>query len=276
MILNPNGDVLENTPFFNTEFVKTNKVKSMRGNYATKFDMDIIRPNEDAYIYEFDRLGQMVRQYKIHFGDTLINTFQYDYKGNIMVHRESNKFGYHEYRYKYDQQNRLIEMEQRRDKKSTYNKLSFELDPTKVVSAEKYEYIALEGNDFKRMCYNSVGRIYRIEFYYFDKKNRITKKESALHNGRNRIEVLFFYDEENRIIELKTISKFANPIVIQKLFEYGTTGELLSKKVFRAEKIISEEQLVYSEDTKLLKAIISRGAEHNKLTILKFDRCSYF
>ena len=272
MIVNPKGEVLENTPFFNAEFVKSKNVRSIRGNYATKFDMDIIRPNEDAYVYEFDRLGQMVRQYKVHLGDTLINTYQYDYKGNITVHRESNKFGYHEYRYKYDQLNRLTEMELRRDKVSAYNKLSFELDQTKIVSTEKYEYIALDGKNYKRMCYNSAGRIYRIEFYYFDKKERLYKKESALHNGRNRMEVLYFYDKMNRIVELKTISKSTNPIITQKKFEYGENGELLSKKVFRDEKIISEEQLVYHEDTKLLKAIISRGAEHNKLTILKFDK----
>lgn len=276
MVINPKGEVLENTPFFNAEFVKEKNVKSMRGNYATKYDMDIIRPNEDAYVYEFDRLGQMVRQYKIHLGDTLINTYQYDYKGNIMVHRESNKFGYHEYRYKYDQQNRMTEMEMRRDKVSNYNKLSFELDQNKIVSSEKYEYIPLDDGNYKRLCYNSADRIYRIEFYYFDKNGRLFKKESALHNGRNRTEVHFIYDKAGRIIELKSISKATTPIITKKIFEYDEKGDLLAKKVYRDDKIISEEQLVYFEDTGLLKAIISRGDEHNKLTILKFDRYRKF
>ena len=271
MLNNPSGEVLGNRPFFNPEFVKNQQIRSIRGNYSTKYDMDVIRPNEDVFVYEFDNLGQLVRQYKIHLKDTLINTYQYDYKGNIVMHRESNKLGYYEYRYKYDDQNRVIEKEVRRDKVYDYNKWSFELDKSAIISTEKFEYIQLTGKDFKKICYNSSNRIYRIEFYYHNLKGLLSKKESAMHNGRGRIEVNYKYNASGLLTEIESTAKKTSPIVTLKTFEYDQKGNVLSKKEFRNNKIFSEDQLVYNEDTKTLRAIISRGQESDKLTILKFD-----
>ena len=98
MLDNPKEEVLEDKPFFNIDFIQKNNIKRISGTYSTKFDRDIIRPNNDKYVYEFDRLGQLVRKYRLHSNDTLIATFLYDYKGNISMHRESNKFGFYERR----------------------------------------------------------------------------------------------------------------------------------------------------------------------------------
>lgn len=269
MLVNPKGEVLEDMPFFNAEFMKAHNVKSFRGNYSTKFDHDIIRPNEDSYVYEFDKLGQLVRKYKILMKDTLISTYLYDYKGNVTMHRESNKFGYYEHRYKYDDRNRMIEMELRREKEASYNKFSFELDESNVVATERYEYIPLEGIDYKKMCYNGAGRIYRIEFYYFNEDQQLAKKESALHNGTGRSEVNYFYNAKGQIEEVKTISKASKTHSKQKIFTYDESGNVLSRKIYRNDDLISEEQLVYDEKTSLLKAVISR-VENNKLVILEF------
>ena len=270
MLLNPKGEVLEEMPFFNADFIRKHEVKSFRGSYATKFDHDIIRPNDDAFVYEFDRLGQLVRKYKIMKGDTLLSTYIYDYKGNVLIHRETNKMGYYEYRYAYDSENRMTEMEVRRDNKTAQNKLSFELDEKTTVAKEKYEYLELEGKDYKKMCYNSAGRIYRIEFYYFNDKGQLAKVESALHNGTGRTEVNYFYDNQGRVEEVQTISKSSKTNVKRKLFTYDEDGNVLSRHIYRNDQLIMEEQLVYDEETKLLNAVISREAEQPMLTILEF------
>lgn len=275
-VLNPYGEILEGLPFFNKDVIKQFNVKSIRGHYATKFDMDVIRPNSDAYVYEFDRLGQLVREYKIHMGDTLISSFQYDYKGNITLHRESNKFGYYEKRYSFDDRNRVTKLELRRDKKSHFNKLSFELDESKIVSEESFEYIALEGLNYKKLCYNSSNRVYRIEFYYFNEKGQLIKKESALHNGSGRVEVNYKYSFKGMVEEVVTVGVGSGRHEKTKKFEYDKLGNVLSRKVFRNAKIISEEQFVFFERTGLLKAIISRGAAGNMLTILQFSKYTNF
>lgn len=276
MLLNPKGDVLEDMPFFNPEFIKKHNIKSFRGGYATKFDHDIIRPNNDAFVYEFDRLGQLVRKFKIHMGDTLLSTYIYDYKGNVIIHRETNKFGYYEHRYRYSSDNRLMEMELRRDKKSHMNKLAFELDEKHTVAHEKYEYIPLEGNDYKRVCYNSADRVYKIEFFYFDSQGRLIKKESALHNGSGRSEINYFYDDQGHVEEVKTISKASRTHTNRKIFTYDEEGNVMSRMMYRNDKVISEEQLVYFEDSKLLKAILSRAEEGSMITILQFTNYKNF
>lgn len=276
MVINTSGEVLGNKPFFNADFVKNLNIRSFRGNYSTKFDLDVIRPNEDSFVYEFDNLGQLVRQYKIHMKDTLINTYQYDYMGNIVMHRESNKLGYYERRYKFDAQNRVIQEELRRDKVYDHNKWSFELEKSTVVSTEKFEYIELTGKDYKKICYNSANRVYRIEFYYYNQDGLLSKKESAMHNGRGRIEVNYEYNGLGQITQIESTAKRTTPIVTLKVFEYDDLGNVLSRKEFRNNKILSEDQLVYDEDSKMLKAVISRGEEANKLTILKFDNYRHY
>lgn len=276
MVQNPMGEILEGKPFFNPEMIKKFNVKSIRGHYATKFDMDVIRPNSDAYVYEFDRLGQMVREYKIHMGDTLISTFQYDYKGNITLHRESNKFGFYETRYFFDERNRVVKQEIRKDINAYSNKLSFELDESKIVSEESFEYIPLEGINYKKLCYNGANRVYRIEFYYFNDKGQLLKKESALHNGSGRVEINYVYTKNGEVKEVNTTSVGSGTHQRSKSFEYDSAGNVLSRKIFRNGKIISEEQLVFFERTGLLKAIISRGAAGNMLTILQFSNYQNF
>ena len=270
MLLNPDGEVLENAPFFNPDFIKKHKVKSFRGTYATKFDRDVIRPNEDAFVYEFDKLGQLVRKYKILKADTLLSTYIYDYRGNVIIHRETNKMGYYEYRYSYNKENRLVEKEIRRDNQTTQNKLSFELDEKAMISKEKYEYISLTGKDYKKKCYNSSGRIFKEEFFYFNDEGQLVKIESALKTGMSRTEINYFYDKKGRLEEVKTISKATKTHIKRRLFEYDDKDNVVARFIYRNDKLIMEEQLVYYRETELLQAVISREAEQPMLTILEF------
>ncbi|MEX1002531.1 MAG: hypothetical protein WDZ35_10495 [Crocinitomicaceae bacterium] len=276
MLLNPKGEVLEEMPFFNPDFIKSLHIKSFRGTYATKFNQDIIRPNDDTFVYEFDRLGQLVRKYKIRLNDTLVTTYQYDYKGNVIVLRESNKYGFHEYRYKYDQRDRLIEMELRRDKKPVRNKLSFELDENTVVAKEKYEYLPLGEMDYKRLCYNQSGRIYKTEFYYFNDRELLAKKESALHNGNNRVEVNYFYNEQDKITEVKTRFISSEREDARKIFTYDEAGNVLSRHIYNGKQLLIEEQLVYKKEDNTLKAILSREANEAMITILQFKEYRFY
>ncbi|UKN00742.1 hypothetical protein K6119_13475 [Paracrocinitomix mangrovi] len=270
LLQNQRGEIFGEMPFFNPDFVKKQNLKSFKGSYSTKYDHDIIRPNNDEFVYEFDKLGQLVRKIKIHRNDTLISAYQYDYKGNVIIYRESNKLGYYEQRYTYDNFDRMTSMEIRRDKENNMNKLTFELDESKVVAKERYEYIALEDKDYKKVCYNGSDRVFRTEFYYFNTDGKLAKIESALFNGTGRTEQNYFYDEEGRLEEISTISKASKTHTKKTIFTYDELGNVLSRHVYRNDKLIAEDQLVYFADSKLLKAVINRENENPMLTILQF------
>ena len=276
MLENPRGEILEERPFFNPEFIKKHKIRSFRGNYSTKFNFDIIRPNNDVFVYQFDRLGQLVRKYKILKGDTLATSYQYDYKGNITLRRETNKFGFYEYRFWYDDRDRMTKMEIRREQEVDYNKFSFELDESTIIAVEKYEYISLGQLNYKRICYNKSGRIYKNEYYYFNEDGYLAKRETALHNGNNRVEENYFYDQKNRVTEVKTIFVSAGGRSERKIFEYDEMGNIISRKVYSGENIAQEDQLVYREKDNSLKAIISREAGESMLTILEFKLYRFY
>lgn len=276
MIVNQNGEVFENKPFFNKDFIQKHNIKFIRGNYSTKLDMDIIRPNDDRFVYEFDKLGQLYRQYKIHMNDTLVSTYQYDYKGNVLVHKESNRVGYYEYRYTYDQQGRITSLETRRDYLAQQNKLSFDLDQSKIIAKETYEYEQLEGIDYKLKAYNGSGRIYKVQYYYHNENGQLTEMESALHNGRSRTKKTYQYNENGQLISVTELSGKGFMSEEEKSFEYDEFGRLSAKKIYRNKKLLKEDQIVYQDNNDKLRAIISRGEAKNKLTILKFDEYRFY
>ena len=77
MINNLSGDAFTDIPFFDSQFIKRNRIKSLEGNYSRKKDGDVVRPSIDFFKYSFDTSGKLINsiQVKSDFGkkDTILN-----------------------------------------------------------------------------------------------------------------------------------------------------------------------------------------------------------
>ena len=273
---NTEGQTFGEKPNFVEDFVRRNKIKSIKGTFSTKAAMDYIRPNDDIYIYKFNQSGELTLEYKTQLGDTLVTIYLYDDRGNLTVLRKSDQYGFHSYHYKYDALNRIIYSEYRRDTNRGQDKLAFEPDQSLIVSTETFEYIELEGKNYKKIYYNNTGNIYKEEFFYFDENNYLIRQEGILKTGSGRTNTTYAYDEKGRLLEKYSESFVMGNYTSKYAYEYDEFGNILSLKYYRNGEYITEYQIMYYPETLLLLGIITRDHATNFMTILSFKEYVYF
>lgn len=276
MLDNTEGKTFGDVPFFNTEFVKRNKIKSIKGFYSTKATLDYIRKTKDIYFYEFNTKGQLTKDFRTQYGDTLVSMYEYDDKGRLQLMRKSDKGGFHAYHYTYDDQDRVLEEEYRRDVSKVGDKTKFQLDRTFVVSIEKYAYEDLEGGHYKKIYFNSAGKVYKEEFFYKNEFGNLARQEGRLKMGSGLTNTTYTYDEKGRVIEKMVEKKVMGNYVSKWVYEYDTHDNVLAQHYYKDDKYITEIQIVYSDATMLLEAIISRDEETNFVTILQFSDVTFY
>jgi hypothetical protein len=270
-----NGELFNETPFFNTVFIKQNKIKEIKGYYSTKVDLDMIRPTNDVYAYLFNENGQLIKEYNTKYGDTTVIQYTYDTNSNVITIRKSDKYGFHSYHYQYDSLNRITFKEYRRDLNRTGDKLNFELDKTYRISSESYTYENTSVG-LKKSYFNSKGILYQIEFFYKDEHGFLVKQESHLITGYGRAITTYKYGDKGLLTEKHTETHFAGKTSTTYKYEYDDNQNILAQHYYRNEKYITEFQIVYNSKTMLLSAIITRDDTTNFITILKFSDYTFF
>lgn len=276
IIDNTEGKTFGDVPYFNVEFVKRNKIKSIRGFYSTKATLDVIRKTKDYYCYEFNAIGQLTKDYQTQFGDTLVRQYEYDANGRIIVLRKSDKNGFESYHYTYDERGRLLEEEYRRDVNKGRDKINFVLDQSYSVSIEKYEYVEMEGLNYKKLYYNTAGKIYMDEFFYFEEHGYLIRQEARLKMGSGLSDTRFTYDEKGRVSE-KIVEKRGMGNYISKWrYEYDDHSNIMAQHYYKNDVYLTEHQVVYFQESLLLKAIITRDVETDFMTILQFTDYTFY
>ncbi len=269
------GELFSEDPEFNQTFILDNKIKSIKGFYSTKSNLDRIRPNSNVYVYEFNTLGQLVKDYKTIFNDTIIRYYEYDARNNLLSIRKTDNYGYYSYQFKYDSLDRVIEKEYRRDLNKTYSKLNFDLDKSFSISKQKYSY-EMTKLGLKKYYYNTTGKVFRIEFFYQDENGYLLKQESNAIKGSTIGKVEYEYNEQGLLKERITTSLLATHNVSKIKYDYDANENILAQHYYRKGKYRTEYQIVYDSRTMLLSALLERDIETNIITILKFSDYTYF
>jgi len=272
---NSNGTTFGDKPFFNTNFIKFNKIKTIKGYYSTKAEASGIIKSNDIYQYDFNKKGELTREFKTKYSDTIINEYEYDLRGNLTIHRKSDKKGYHTYAYNYDSLNRVISKEYRHDINKSKNRLNFELDKSYIISGETYSYETTPVG-LKKSYFNHSGKLYQTEFYYEDKNGYLTKFESQLLTGRGKRKTEFLYGDKGLIIEKKSETVFMKTTTNSTKFEYDENQNVLAQHYYRNGEYLTEYQIIYSEATGLLDVILTRDVKLNFITIIKLTDYSFY
>lgn len=270
------GQTFGEQPFFNDSFVKNNQIKSIKGFYSTKATLDIVRPTDDFYYYEFNKQGQLIKDYFTRFKDTLISHYSYDDKGNIASIRRSDKHGFYSYNFTYDSAGRVIEKDYRRDVNQTRNKVNFVLDRSFIVSVEKFEYVDFDSSSYKMLYYNNTGKVYKEEFYYFDEYNNLVTLEGRMKMGSGYNKTTYTYNNLGLLVEKTEFSKLINTTDSKWLYEYDAFGNVYALHIYKNGVYTTEYQIVYDQSTMLLNAIVTQDEETELLTILKFSAYTYY
>jgi len=278
------GQILDNTegqtfgdyPYFNQNFVSRNKIKCIKGFYSTKASLDVIRKTKDIYQYEFDAKGRLVKELRTQFGDTLVSIFEYNASGQLDVLRKSDNYGFHSYHFSYDERNRITKKEYRRDVNKNGDKYNFELDRSFIVSEERFEYVPLEGQNYKKKYLNNAGKIYKEELFFFNEFDFLVRQEARLVMGSGITNVFFTYDEMGRVIEKKMEKRMTSKSIASWKYEYDEHDNILALHYYKNENYLKETQVVYKPETLLLEAFINRETENDFVTILQFKGYEFY
>ena len=275
MLDNSSGVLFSEDPKFNQSFIKRNKIKSVTGYYSTKADYDRIRPTNNIYVYEFNQKGQLIKDYKTYYGDTVVRMYDYNSSNQLIMLRQSDKFGFHAYHYSYDSLNRVISKEYRRDVNGRGSKINFTLDQSLSIYVETYKYEGNE-NQLKKSFYNNLGKLYKQAFYYTDDNGYLYKEESQTINGNARSEANYTYNESGYLREKTTQQQFGGKASTRIKFDYDAQNNILAQHYYRNGVYKTEFQIVYNSATLLLSALLARDIETNVITILKFSNYTYY
>ncbi|MBK9190357.1 MAG: hypothetical protein IPM77_02050 [Crocinitomicaceae bacterium] len=256
--------------------MRTHQIHTIKGSILSKADHDVLRETNHATYYKFNKFGELTFEYKTVLNDTIFTLYVYDERSNLIIKRTADKFGFESCHYRYDSQNRLISKEVRIQSNTGQDKYLHVPDESFLQRTEKYEYVELGTDSYKKNYLNNSGTIYREEFFYFDDKNRLIRQEAYQKSGSGKSVLEVFYNENGQLIEKKATSSVMENYSTSYQYEYDESGNIYAMKFYENDVYKTEFQFVYDSESGYLKAIISRDVETQRMTIVKYDSYTFF
>jgi hypothetical protein len=279
MLNNQEGDAFLESPFFNQENIKANKIKKISGTYHFKRINDRMRPLGLIYGCEFDQEGRMVMQYEttkfLDRVDTTVNLFEYNEQGLLHIHRKYDANAYYAEVYQYDNEARVIRIEYRKDINKNANPLRFVLEKQYLISFETMAYERYEQQE-KKTHFNNFGLPFQYSFFYRNDLGYLTQivENMAVSSGQRT--TTFSYNERGLIAEKRMVSSVMGNSSYKITYVYDQIGNLLSSELYRNGVYTTETQVIYNSKTGLVSSLLKRQIDTQLITILQLDNYEFY
>lgn len=279
MLNNSEGDAFLESPFFDAEHIRANKIKKISGSYHFKKLNDRMRATNLIYGCEFDTLGHITKQYETkNIGnkiDTVVCYYEYNHLGLLLTKRKYELSAYFAEVYDYDSLRRLIKIEYRRDLNRSSNPLTFVLEKQYLVSYETISYERFDRQE-KRTHYNNFGMPFQYSFFYYNDLGYLTQivDNMAVSSGQRKVK--FEYNERGFIAEKSVISTVMGNSAFQIHYLYDRFGNFEQSDLYRNNVHISQTQIIYNSKTGLVSSLLKRQIDNNLITILQFDSYEFY
>lgn len=275
---NSRGLAFTDVPFFNTEFIKTNKIREIRGAYTFKKQGDVMRQTNYVYIFTFDLQGRLERHYQTAKGDggvdTIVRFYTYDNLNHLRSSRESEKTGFITRYYTYDDQGRTITEEIWRDIDTLNSQLQPEIERSLLWNTETMKYKTYNGQ-LKKKVFNSNGNQYLETTSTYDSLGYLKAVEDLYIITRARTITKYTYQDRGWIDKVEVFHN-NNPVPVNETrFTYDQFGNLKTKLVYKNGVFTTEYAVIYSPDTGLLSSVIIRDVSTNFMSIIRFSEAVF-
>lgn len=280
MLDNSKGFAFTELPYFNEQFVKMNRIKSLVGSFQYKKTGETIKNSKFIYRYEFDEKGHLVYSLETKLIGTIVDTvvlyYEYDDKNNLSVVRQKDDKGFFATKYIYDDKNRLVKEEYYRDIDTTTNNVSNpSFERSIFINSERYEYQENTAM-LKKTYYNNYNFPYLDEYIYTDKLGLVTKREKVVRTTSSLTTIEYEYNEKGWVSKEKNFSATNANNNKEVTFNYDKQGNLIDKQIYKNGVHVQDIQLIYNTKTGILSYTLTRDVATNYITILKFDKINYF
>jgi len=255
---------------FNEEFIAENGIKRIVATNSTKSDGQPLRQGKEYYYWKFDHKGRTIGHGKTlentitNSADTLHLVMRYDKNDRLAYKTEHMGERLKSYHYKYNNEGKII-------KTDIKEKTNYDNETGFITSVDSYEYRNISDSSIICNTFNENGASYREQMYTYDANQRILEKSGRYLRGNVRTKESYAYNEMGYLLE-----KFIYQDVQDEDYEkysliHDKIGNVHKIKTYRNTVNKNILDVIYFEDTILLKAIIDQDVETHDLNIIKFD-----
>lgn len=274
MLDNRQGLAFTDKPFFDTEFIRINNVKTLNGRFTYKKAGDIMRNTEYAYVYSFDSLGRLISSFETRKDDGTIDTtwniYLYNQQNLVTEHKRGDGNGFTSSLYTYDDKLRVTSENFVREYLD-----SLGLIQRTILNAETMKYEEYNGQT-KKTVYNSYGLPYLQENSYYNEMGYLVERSERLMMTSRTSKITYEYNEKGLISSIKTIIGDAEIPSEETKFLYDEHGNLQDKHYYREGIFITEIEMIYNDRSMLLTYVLTRDVATNFIMILNFKEYDFF
>ena len=272
VIDNQLGKGFDQFPVFNPKYIKQKRIKEIKATFFTKKTGDIMRESPKFTVVEFDLLGRLVlhKEGSKSVDYTDVNHLEYSYNTKDLLAREKKKLGnnWKVTDYFYDTIGQVI-------KEEYHLETIFFSDEGYSIQDSLLDYEISRYKNYsnykKRIVYNSYGNPYLDIMYYFNKSNQIIEIAKKLKMTSEINETKLFYNQKNQIDSLVFFSSLFPKETESVYFTYDKYGNIIDKKIYINQKLIFRIDFVYNNKTGMLSSILKQEIASNFLSIIRFE-----
>lgn len=274
MLDNRYGSAFTDKPFFNSDFIRSNKVHKLNGKFTYKKPGDMMRETQYMYVYEFDSLGRLSSSFETRKDDGTIDTtwnvYLYNKENRLIEHKRGDGKGFTSTGYEYDEKGNQTKESYIREYVDSLGNAQ-----RTVLNSEsmKYEYYDLQ---VKKTVYNNYDLPYKYEFIKYNELGYLVEREERLIMTMSVTTIKYTYNDKGYIASISSFEG-ANTIPTEEyLYIYDDFGNLLEKHLYRNGVFTTEFEMIYNEKSKLLSYVLTRDVASNFIMILGLKDYEFF
>ena len=274
MLDNRNGSAFTDKPFFNTDFIRSNKVHKLNGKFTYKKPGDMMRETQYKYVYEFDSMGRLSTSFETRKDDgtvdTTWNVYLYNQKNQLIEHKRGDGKGFTSTGYEYDEKGNQTKESYIREYIDSLGNAQ-----RTVLNSEsmKYEYYDLQ---VKKTVYNNYDLPYKYELIKYNELGYLVEREERLIMTMSVTTIKYTYNDKGYIASISSFDGSNTIPTEENLYIYDDFGNLLEKHLYRNGVFTTEFEMIYNDKSKLLSYVLTRDVATNFIMILGLKDYEFF
>ena len=284
---------------FNTEFIKSKKIRSITFDIIDKKDFETPVDKNLMHYYEFDTTGLLKRFYFTNIVKTIEkeyhappvyrkrrlvrkgytyfkNEYVYDTVSTVFIYNKENLIlkryndgTYYESRYyNYDAKNRLTKERRVKETNAGSDPKTFVLGSQTIISEDSFQYLDISDTQYKQICLNSENRPYKEIIVNTDAKGNIVSKNEMYTVAWIIQNTEYIYD--NDLLTGAVFKGNANgDVVLKTTYEYDTLNCIYAEKQYKNGILLKEISYVTEQASRQLNSFIMRDPINKTMRIVK-------
>ncbi len=285
---------------FNTAYIKEKKIRSITFDILDKKDFQVAEDKGLLNYYEFNTQGLLTRYYYTSIAkviekeyhhdavyrkhrkvsnaytytkneyvyDTVSTTYFYDNLDLLKMKRYHDGPYYESKYYTYSTANRPTSEMRFKETNASENKAEFKLGTQTMLSDETFDYLVTGKNQYKKICKNDEGRVYKEIIFNYNQAQQLTSLNEQYTATWISQTSEFTYNAKGQLASAVYRSNANGELEQKRIYEYDANDCLLTEKQFRNGVLQREISYVTGPDKKLNSYII-RDPNGKSMRIVK-------